>query len=324
MRRQLRKLWKNVKALKQDNPWHTTIDMTNTSISCDVNAQGWFESNWGTRAQWEYRMDRTPILKSEGATKTTMGTASNYTITGVDLLYPDATSNQDFALENNTFVCISEIKQEIRNNEQYPMYLWVYRYITKDSHKAWGVANPFLGHLDSSLSVLEAHNTDTETQNKENPAFRLGLLTNHGRGETGLEQFFKIQNTNYLKLNPGQTVTVIQKNKMLLPMAQYKEWRTHGTTTSFLSGRLHGIVLCLRGCVGVEDDDGVGTSTKAGLMKGSLQIWQTRTWKTKYLRKPATAVPTYHWADAPTVTASNFVKAAFPGDSILNDQQTNS
>lgn len=301
-------------------PWNTDMYMSATAITATVNQQGWLNIQWGSKSDWNNLVTKVPlgINPSTGALVT--GTDTRKTILTEQLVISDTMlATPDTVVAAKTIQVYHTLRHEIRNNEAYPVYLKVYKYVAKMDDRDNTSTAPFIARLNAAVTRMEADTTidkALETLDKNNPMFRLGMLKGPNKTvRDELHTMFKIQQYHSLRLDPGQTIIVQHKNKMSMPTAVLKSLQTGGNE-AYLAGKLHGIVYCLRGCVGVSNS----ANTSGGFMPCAVQLMNQEITKSRWSTRPDIKQTT-SWQN-PGISLTDLV-AATPGNTNVANQQTN-
>lgn len=323
-------LWRKVRKLqgqiskvrKSISPWNWYLKTEASHLQLTENVLTWGDTRWGKREDWTDIINRLPFDRHTADT----GIAVDGQIRSAadsNLVVPDVATNTDHDLWHLTIQLIQTIHLEIRNNEQFPIYLKVYRYVYKESTANSPQYATTTDILDRSVTNMEQYTHDTETLNKNNPAFKLSMLELNGKSSL-FKDYIKIQKYDMVKIEPGVTVHIYQKNRMIMPYNTYASAFDLAEANAVLGGRAHGILLCARGCLGVNEHL-TTNQFDPGFMSGSLQI--AKFIKSKYRWMTTTLPPTLHWSDPSPAfhisggAGTNLV-AANMGETTLKAPQT--
>lgn len=301
-------------------PWNTDMYMSATSITCTVNQQSWLNIQWGSKSDWNNLVTKVPLGIDPHNPTTILNTdTKSVTLTNQLVVSNTSLNSSDVVTGSNTLEVYHTLRHEIRNNEAYPVYLKIYKYVAKDADKDNTSTAPFLAKLNTAVTNMEKDSVidrTLETLDKNNPMFRIGMLKGpNKRTKDIFHQSFKIQQFHNLRVDPGQTIIVQHKNRMIMPTSKLVDLQTGGAE-AYLGGRLHGICYCLRGCIGVSNS----ASTAGGFMPAALQLMNQEITKARWTRRPDIK-PTTSWQN-PGITLEDLV-AATPGNTNVATQQTN-
>lgn len=319
-RNKLAYLLKKVRTLERSTtPWHDRYLMDDMAIISNQNQQGWLGQNWGLISDWETLITETPMYKH--LTASAAGPTAQYAdVTTSQLVLNNSPFVNQLSLENTTIEAIVKFTYEIKCNQQTPVYLNVWRVVAKDSHLVdaedtnSAVYTP--EHcINMDIPKLEKYSIGTETLNKFNPMFRLSMITGK-RGAASFSQFYKIKSHDQVKMLPGQLIKIVHKQRMRMPLNQWKGFIEQGGTTgiqrgfSFLSGRYFGTLFSLQGTIGRPDP---GPGPQGGYLPADLQIiWKLHT-KARFHNNVLPS--TFSWQD-PTLHIGN-LKASNIWNSVV-------
>jgi len=288
-RRRGKSLAQRIKRLeKNTTPWRVILTSGMLAVQANQNEQGWLQSNYGNLTDWIYQMEQTPL--GIHTNTTTAGPGGTYIdATNRQILMPNAIYTNPLVLQNTKLELKVTRAYEIKNNQQTPVYLNIWRLAAKDSilmdteDTSGSYLDPLIA-IDRDLANFENYNFLNETQNKVNPMFRLNWLTK-GPGKGQFQQYFKITSHNFIKIQPGQLIKFIHTQHMHLP---YNELRAaldtngpNGTNRdkSFLAGRWFSTLFSIRGTIGRPAET---AGNQAGYMPCDLQLIEKTTWKSRW------------------------------------------
>lgn len=307
-------------------PWHKQLNMDAETIGTPgQNLQGWNDIKWGTITDWFNLIKGTPVYFSTSTAATNvenLRTASTYKPYLPSQTFSSLIQNAE-GLHFMNYETYMDFSIEIRNNQLFPVQLKVFRYVAKDSYiqDSGSVLSEFrdiLTCIDKDITQLDYWSSSAETQNRANPLFKLSQLKGTKSGLMG--QYYKIKKTDSIVLQPGQTIIVKHKLKMVMSYKKFKEAASKCgstlATSSFLSGTLGGILFNTRGPLGIA---AATSDTDGGFLDCTLQMAITRRNLTRLSK--AHVPPTFTWSN-PVDLEAGALQAAYQFGSAQKTETT--
>lgn len=275
---------------------------------CDPNRNGWKQIYWGTKSDWNDIYLSTPMWKGPNAGYTTTDAGTNTTGTnrplriGTENMHPffpravPPPNGAQLSVGYNALLhVIHSMTIQVANNQEYPVYLTVYKVVAKEN----GDNNNHLplDALQQSITEMEHFNLYTETQDETNLLFSMKDLNK----TNALNTVWKFKGRQKVKLNPGDVAKISMSDNFKIKVADWVNFSSQDL--SFLAGRIHGFLFKLQGPLGKHKTYTTPSfpSIAAGYLGANVQIAEYHTWKSRF---ESTTIPRiFTWEQAAEAAA---------------------